>query len=318
MLLVSCSRTSNGPQDPTSSADMSETTATMEASATPTPTPSLLLIAGGEAGELQTALQEWVQELGWVLETRSPDNLEGWTDTPGLQAVVEFGSGLTAEQLASAGPGVSIVAIDHPTAAPGDRLSTVGLYEARHDQAGFLAGVLTGLASQSWVVATISGGGEFDAVYLAAFERGLKYGCPRCWLEMMGAWEASAEEILARRADSVFITPGTGPLSSSLSMTSYLWFVYVEETPPEVGSGRIAGSVVFDHQPLVLAALEGLLAGEGGAAWPYAIDSGSMLLGPPNSEAISPGRQRILNEAFELLASGELDVGVDPITGAER
>lgn len=298
--------------------DVPQATATVEASPTPTPIPSVLLIADGDASELQAALQAWAQERGWVLETRSPESLEGWSETPGLQAVVEIGSGLTAEELSSAGPGVLIVTVDHPTATPGDRLSTVGLYGARYDHAGFMAGVLTGLASQSWVVATISGGGEFEAVYLAAFERGLKYGCPRCWPEMMGAWEATAEEILARLADSVFIAPGAGQLSSSLSQTSFLWFVYVDDAPPEVATERVAGSVVFDHHPLVLMALEGLLAGEGGTAWPYSVENGSMLLGPVNAEAISPGRQRILNEAFELLVSGELDVGVDPITGAAR
>lgn len=318
MLLASCGGASTEPQDPTSSADISGATATVEASPTPTPDPTLLLIAGEDVGELHTMLQDWSQEQGWMMESRNPENLEGWEDTPGLRAVVEIGSGLTAEELLSAPPEVWIVAIDHPGAVPTERLSTVGFHEARYDQAGFLAGVLTGLTSQSWVVATISGGGEHDAVYLAAFGQGLKYGCPRCWPEMMGAWEATADEILDRRADAVFIAPGVGQLSSSLSTTGFLWFVYVEHAPPELASDRIAGSVVFEPQQLVLAALQGLMAGEGGKAWPYSLDNDSILLGPLNSEAISPGRERILQEAFQLLASGELEVSVDPITGAER
>jgi hypothetical protein len=278
----------------------------------------LLLIAGEDAQDFQSSLQTWSQERGWTFAVRSPVDLDGWMETPGLQVVIEIGSGLTAEELLSAPPEVLIITIDHPGAVPSERLSTVGLYEARYDQAGFLAGVMTGLASQSWVVATISGGGEHDAVYLAAFERGLKYGCPRCWLEMMGTWEATADEILARRADAVFVAPGVGQLSTSLSTTGFLWFVYVEDAPPELAAARIAGSVIFEPQQLVVAALEGLLSGEGGVAWPYSIDSGSILLGPLNSQAISPGRERILQEAFELLASGELEIGIDPSTGAER
>jgi hypothetical protein len=309
LMLVSCGGTPDGPQDPTSPADAPAATATMEASPTPTPNPGLLLLAGEDVEGLQTALQAWALDRGWTFAVRSPADLDGWVDTPGLQAVVEIGSGLTMEELSSAAPEVLIVAVDHPDATPGGRLSTVGLYEARHDQAGFLAGVMTGLASQSWVVASVSGGGEHDAVYLAAFERGLKYGCPRCWPEMTGALGATADELVSRRVDAVFIAPGAGRLSPTFTTTGFLWFVYVQDAPPELSLDRIAGHVVFDSQPLVLEALEGLLTGDGGRAWPYAIDNGSMLIGSLNSEGISPGRQRLLEEAFELLASGELDVG---------
>lgn len=311
LMLVSCGGTPGGPPDATTPGDVPAATATIEASPTPTPTPSLLLITGEGVEGLQTALQAWAQERGWTFAVRSPADLDGWVDTPGLQAVVEFGSGLTVEQLSSAAPDVLVVTVDHPDASPGDRLSTVGLLEARYDQAGFLAGVMTGLASQSWVVASITGGGEHDAVYLAAFERGLKYGCPRCWPEMVGAFGATADELVSRRVDAVFIAPGAGQLSPSFTTTGFLRFVYVQEAPPELSPDRIAGYVIFDSQPLVLEALEGLLAGEGGRAWPYAIDNGSILLGPLNSEGISPGRQRLLEEAFDLLASGELDVGTE-------
>ncbi len=312
LMLVSCGGTLGGPQDPTTPGEVPAATATIEPSPTPTPTPTILLIAGEDVEDLQTALQDWAQERGWLFSLRSPADLDGWEDTPGLQAVVEIGSGLTVEELSSVSPDVLLVAIDHPAATPGNHLSTVGLYEARHDQAGFLAGVMTGLASQSWVVASITGGGEHNAVYLAAFERGLKYGCPRCWPEMMGALGATADELVSRRVDAVFVAPGVGQVSSSFTTTGFLWFVYVQEAPPELSPDRIAGSVVFNPQPLVLEALEGLLAGEGGRAWPYAIDNGSMSLGPLNPTGISPGRQRLLEEAFELLASGELDVSAEP------
>ena len=290
---------------------------TITASPTPIPIPSLLLMSGEDSEQLQAALQDWTQEREWLLESRTEQDLAGWAETPGLQAVVEIGTGLSAEELASAVPGVAIVSVDHPAALPGALLSTVGGPNVRHDQAGFLAGALTGLASQSWVVAAISSGGEHDAVYQAAFEHGLKYSCPRCWPEMMGAWEATAEELLARRVDAVFVLPGADQLPSSL-FASNIWFVYVGEAPSGLPSERTAGSVIFDAQPLVLPALESLQAGEAGKVWPYAVESGSMIWGPLNANAISPARDRILTAVWQSLASGELEVGVDPITGAER
>ncbi len=314
LTLVSC-----GKVTPTPSPSPTAPTASPSPTASPTatPVPSILLITGEDAVHLEPALGDWAQERGWLLDSRSAPDLADWAEAPGLQAVVEVGTGIAEDELANAAPGVLIVTVDHPTAQPGDRLSTVGAPNVRHEQAGFLAGALTGLASQSWVVAAISSGAEYDAVYLAAFEHGVKYSCPRCWPEMMGAWEATAEELLARRVDAVFVLPGAGPLPSSLS-TAGVWIVYVGDAPPDVPAERIAGSVIFEPQPLVLSALEGLLAGDGGMVWAYAVEDGGLLYGPLNANAISPGRERILETVWQLLASGELDVGVDPITGEER
>ena len=314
LALVSCGGATPAPSA-TPEAPLASPTIT--ASPTATPVPSLLLITGESQELLEGALRTWAEEQGWLLDIRIAPDLAGWAEVPGLQAVVEIGSGLSEDELATVAPGVLIVTVDHLSAQPGDRLSTVGTPNVRHDQAGFLAGALTGLASQSWVVAAISSGGEHDAVYLAAFEHGLKYSCPHCWSETMGAWEATAEELQARRVDAAFVLPGAGPLPSSLS-TSGVWIVYVGEAPPDLSAERIAGSVVFEPQPLVLSALEGLRAGEGGTAWAYAVENGSLVYGPLTPNAISPGRERILEAVWQSLASGELEVGVDPITGEER
>jgi len=37
-----------------------------------------------------------------------------------------------------------------------------------------------------------------------------------------------------------------------------------------------------------------------------------------NAQAISPGRERILEATLLALSSGELEIGVDPVTGEER
>jgi hypothetical protein len=75
--------------------------------------------------------------------------------------------------------------------------------------------------------------------------------------------------------------------------------------------------VITEPTSIVLAALEGLLAGEIGTAWPYAIENESLGWGTLNADAISPGRERILEATWQALASGELEVGVDPQSGQE-
>jgi hypothetical protein len=266
---------------------------------------------------LEGVLQEWAGERQWLLEVRGAGEISGWEQTPGLQAVVELGSGLTGDELSSAAPGAAIVTIDNMDAQPGGLMSTVGGQSIRHEQAGFLAGALTGLASEVWRVGAISGGGANDAVYLAAFEHGLKYACPRCWPEYLSALQATVEELQTRRVDAVFTAPGVTQLPGNFQ-AAIVWVVFVGDVPASVAATQVAGGIIFDYKPLVILALESLLNGGSGTSWPYAVESGSMLWDSLNSEAISPARIRILDEVWEILASGELEVGVDPITGAER
>ncbi|HEY69514.1 MAG TPA: hypothetical protein G4O08_02910 [Anaerolineae bacterium] len=285
----------------------------------PTPVPSMIFLDGSESTEIATTLQAWAADQGWMLERRGAQEWEGWSETPGLEAVVEIATGLTGDELTAAAPGVPVVTVDHASAIPGDNFSTVGLPNMRHDQAGFLAGALCGLASQSWVVTAVSNGGEFDNVYYAAFEHGLKYTCPRCWSELLAAWQVTTEALQSRPVDVVFVIPSSGELPSwPAILSTQTWIVHVGEAPQGVPAERIAGSVITDPIPILLAALDGLRAGESGTAWSYAIENGSLLWGTLNADAVSPGRVRILEDVWQALASGELDVGVDPQTGVER
>ncbi len=279
----------------------------------------MIFLDGTESTEIETALQAWAADQGWMLERRGAQEMEGWSETPGVEAVVEFRTGLTGDELAAAAPGVPFVTVDHASAIPGETLSTVGLPNLRHDQAGFLAGALCGLASQTWVVTAVSNSGEHDAVYYAAFEHGLKYTCPRCWPELLGAWQVTTEALQSRPVDVVFVIPSPDELPSwQAILATQTWIVHIGDPPQGVPAERIAGSVITDPIPILLAALDGLRTGESGTAWPYAVENGSLLYGTLNTSAVSPGRVRILEDVWQALASGELEVGVDPQTGAER
>lgn len=73
----------------------------------------------------------------------------------------------------------------------------------------------------------------------------------------------------------------------------------------------------MEPEALAAPALTALLSGEPGRAWPYAVESQSIAFENLNPQALSPGRERMLQEAWQGLASGQLQIGVDPVSGAE-
>jgi hypothetical protein len=219
----------------------------------------------------------------------------------------------------SAVPGLPVLVVGPRGIAPSGTLSTIG-GSIRRDQAGFLAGVLAGLASESGWVGRIDGEvGEASAVYQAAFEHGLRYGCPRCRMVSLAIGEATSDRFLAGGVDVVWVVPGSGAASLLTSLAgSGLRVVWVEDPPADAPRQQVVGGVRFAPEVLVTMALDSILAGEPASDWPYDLTSGGLQLVEVNDAAISPGRQRLLREAVEGLATGALDAGVDPQTGEER
>jgi len=285
---------------------------------TATPTPSLLLIAAPEgfaAGELAA----WAADHGWGVLTSDPEGasaIVGETRVD-LRAIVSFGEhfgGRAAQIAAEVAP---VVLVEPAQIEPGPRLSTVGEPGGRHDQAGFLAGVMVGLAGQTGWVGLVEGtGGPLEPVYRAGFEAGVRYGCPKCQLVSLTALEATTDAFRGQGVEVVFVVPGPAADEAGAQLAEGgLWLVWVGDLPtPNL---RVAGQVVFAVDGLIKQALEALQAGQSGAAWPYAVENGGIRLGEVDPEAISPGRQRLLQEAYDAVAAGQLDIGIDPASGQE-
>jgi len=288
----------------------------------PTPTPVLLFLSTTRGSALEEALGAWASARGWGVDSglAGEADVAGLLAEPGLQAVVVEGAEPSSSGLAVNWPVLPVVVVDRENAAPGARTSVVGEPGARHDEAGFLAGALAGLISRTGMVGLITEtGGRSDPVYIAAFVHGARYGCPGCGVVTLPAGEGTAEGMAAEGADVVFAVPGPEANSSLSRMAEAgLWIVWAGETPPAVPAEQVAGGVAFAPEALVPQALEALLAGGLGRAWPYSVANGGVRLAGLNPAAVSPGRQRILEAAVEALAIGELDIGVDPVTGEER
>jgi hypothetical protein len=315
LLLSSCTLPAAGP----TATLTPEPTATALPSATPIPV--LLLVTEDEGGPLEAALEQWATRHGMELRLRSPSVVDGTglAQTPGVQAIVWVGGGFGPEASGWAG-GLPLVVVDPEGVAAGGRLSTVGEPGARHDQVSFLAGVLAGLVSQTRSVGLITAtGGEHEAVGRMAFVHGLRYGCAGCRLVESSAAEVRPETLAGEGVDVVSAVPGPeAEAGLSLLAEAGLWVVWTSEPPRGVAVERLAGGVRFAPEALVDQALEALLAGEEGRGWPYSVENGGIQLAGLNVAAVSPGRQRVLEAAYQALADGELDPGVDPASGEER
>jgi hypothetical protein len=278
------------------------------------------VLSSGEETEVHQALEEWALERGWALNSVPAEERSDWSQFAGLQAVVILETGVAAEIVAESPPQVPMVVVGDAGIEAGDRVSTVGEPGARHDQAGFLAGAMAGLATENWVVALVGQtGGEHETVYHAAFIHGVRYTCAYCWVVPYSIEGLTSDGLRANRVDAGLSIPGLASRQgfSQLAQAG-IWVIWIGSPPEEVPVERLAGGVVFSPETLVPLALESLMAGEPGQAWPYHVENGGLRLSGINPEAISPGRERVLEAAREALASGELDVGVDPVTGEER
>ena len=204
-----------------------------------------------------------------------------------------------------------VVTLDLEGVSAGPRISTVGQPGARRDQAGFLAGALAGLTSPSGAVGLI--GDPADEPYQTAFLHGLRYLCVSCSLVGLVPDAASADAFRAKAVDVVAVLPGAAAGSAAQRLAGAgLWLVLVDQPAEPFDPNEVAARVVFEAGSMLTGALEALLSGQPGQAWPYSVESGSIRVVEVNPAALSAGRQLLLDEIVGALAAGSLDPGADP------
>lgn len=268
----------------------------------------LLLVSETEP-PWQAQLSQLVHDrAGWQLRRLEPAPAAVELQRPAPRTVVvSVGQGMDGALQQAAESGVPVVAVEVPGLEPGPWLSTVG--ETRYDQAGFLAGVMAGLASRTlWVGAVGGTGGLQEAAYREGFGQGLLLECPRCRLVELSAAEMSVGGFRGQGVDVVFVVPGPQAASAAKTLAAAgLPMVWVGEPPS--GGDQWAGRVTVDPSQAVLAALDQLLATGEGQAWVSSIENRAISYTDLDPALISPGRQRLLDEALQAVASGELDIG---------
>lgn len=198
--------------------------------------------------------------------------------------------------------GIAFVVLDPSSLTAGEKTSTLGP-ELAHDEAGFLAGVAAGLASQTGLVGLLPGveRPEVDD-YRAGFAEGLLYTCPKCRLEDV------ADPSRPTFGMDVVGVPPWSEWPAAEPEAGVPWLVVFGEPPSGAWAERVAARVNTAPEAITVPALTDLWEGSEGETWVFtASDGGLMTFVDPR--AISPGRERLLREAEAALADGWLVVG---------
>jgi hypothetical protein len=157
----------------------------------------------------------------------------------------------------------------------------------------------------------VAGSGDTEQADALAdgFDQGLRYACPRCLEVQQGTASLDMGEFLHEGVEVVFVAPSDEAVEAAQAAADAgLWVVWVGEPPLDVPGDRLAASVRLDSAALLSPALDALAAGEDGVTWPYSTRSGSLMIGDVRSEAISPGKQRLVQQAWDKLAGGVLQL----------
>jgi basic membrane protein A len=206
----------------------------------------------------------------------------------------------------------------------------------REDQAGFLAGALAGMMSQSKTVGIVAGM-EIPAVkkFRNGYENGVKYVCPDC--NTIGVYidsftdpargKAAAESQMAEGADVIFGAggpTGSGGILGAAQQGVYVIGVDQDEYfttfkgGEEAGADKLLSSAMKRVDVAVYTAVKESFEGtfEGRTLLLDASVDGVGLAPFHDTEGDVPGEVKAkLDEIYAMLADGSLDTGVDPATG---
>jgi basic membrane lipoprotein Med (substrate-binding protein (PBP1-ABC) superfamily) len=336
--LAACSK--SGPTVPTASP-----TAAPTAVPSPTPAPYALLLAPDSppAASLKLAVQAvetYCAQKGLALTRVIPgdaipeNTLQGG---PGLVAAVGSGSGKAVYAAAQAHPEIRFVAVEESGVQPLPNLLVIGGENVRFDQVAFLAGLLATVENRNEYIGWIGQSGTANGtVYKNGFLHGVRYACPRCRVfdfELDASADApagiaAAGELKIDYADTASAVPSAAGDAALINLAAH--GIRVAGTRPDFylslfaggsgdGSKSVLGGPAFRPDILLADLLPRYLGGEKfPEAAAYSLENHSLEYAPFPNDWISSGRKAYLQQILADVASGRLDIGVDPKTGEER
>ncbi len=212
----------------------------------------------------------------------------------------------------------------------------VGL-QFREDQAGFLAGALAGMMTNSNTVGIVAGV-EIPPVkkYFNGYENGVNYVNPEA--NVLGVYEASftdpvkgastAGQFIGEGADVIFGAggpTGSGAIKAAAEQGAYVIGVDQDEYLTTFGNGESPGAdrllssaikrvdvAVYDQ---ITAVINGTFTGNGIAIYEAANDGIGLADFHDTAEVVPEAVKTRLDEILTMLADGTLMTGVDPVSG---
>ena len=296
---------------------------------------------GGYEGMLAAAA-DFGLETAFIETTSQVDyesNLQTCIDA-GHDAIITMGFLIADATLAKAqaNPDVYFIGVDHfYSAAPAN---LVGL-QFREDQAGFLAGALAGLMTESDVVAGVYG---IDIPPVVRFRCGFEQGVAHsnAPAQALGVHVPSfidpatgaetALQFIAEDADVILGaggTTGSGAIRAAAAENVYVIGVDQDEYHTTFGGGESPGAEYLITSALkrvdqgVYLSLQALVEGDAdtfhGEEGLRLLDAASEGVGlaPPHDADVPDEALAQLDEIFAALQDGSLGTGCDPVTGAK-
>ena len=302
---------------------------------TPTPEqPLVILLAEPDADPslidaLQARLSEFATQEDLRFETRSqvsPSDLES-----DVRLVVATAPDPGVAALAAAAPQVQFLAVGIPDIEPAANLSSVDAGEMPPDQLGFAAGYLAATITEDWRVGVIS---EADTVAGNAaklgFTNGVYYMCGLCRPVNppypipgyplvaqlspgagQAEWQSAVDIFQEWQVGTVYIAPEVAEPGLMQELADVgIQIIGTQAPPAGLKANWVASLGLSDPVDAVNTLLPSLLDGQGEQSIQLPVT-----LSEINSELLSPGRQRLVEEMLVDLTAGYIDTGVNPETG---
>jgi basic membrane protein A len=315
-------------------------TATPEATVTPTPSVKIGYVASSPTvSSVREAVQRAAQEFGWeTSETQaaSTDSLRGLAQDGAIVIVAEQGDLL---QAAREFPSVYFIGLqqENVTDLPTNLLALGP--GARQDQAGFLAGMVAGFATETQIVTVI---GDPNSVqgrnYRNGFLHGVLYTCPECRVlnidvaDLNDGAEPSATvaTYFIVGSDVFFAAAGkagdqalTAAAEAGAGVIGLGEDIYLTRFSggSALGAEHVLTSIYFDPGAAVYGALSAFHAGQSlSGAQTFTAANNAIVLAPYRDPegVLSTLDQTDIATALARLADGSLETGIDPATGEER
>ena len=274
-----------------------------------------------------------------TIESDTPSDFEPNVNTcldTGHDVIVTVGFLLGDVTLAAAesNPDVFFIGVDqffmdHPE-------NLVGI-QSREDQGGFLAGVLAGLMTESKTVGGVYG---IDVPAVVKFRNGFEQGVAYVdsEIEVLGVYHdsfqdvaggaATAEQMIGQGADVIFGAGGPtgsggiqfaaneGVLVIGVDQDEYLTTFGKGESP---GAENLISSALKSIDVGVYDMLNALTVGDidwqGGGLYNLEVANDGIKLAPPHDADVPDEVLEQLSEVYDMLKSGDLETGVDPLSG---
>lgn len=226
--------------------------------------------------------------------------------------------------LAASHPEIQFLAIGIQGIEAGPNLSTIGADGERLDYQGFIAGYIAAIITPDWRVGVIGNSGSDSSLAARqAFYTGVKFYCGLClpsyppfyeyplYFELGSdadtiAWRTAADNMINRSVTTVYIVPGAGDDEMLRHLSQAGVNIIAGQHPLAEIQDRWVATLSYD---LVDTFIE---------TWPdFSAGSDSLAVTLPlritevNSNLLSPGKQRVVEETLADMLEGYIDLGVD-------